>query len=369
MIKEGRLGVFEATALIVILISYKVLLTSPRQLTELVATAAWLTTLISCGAAIVGFVFIYLLLKRFPNKNIIAIFKEVYGKYVYFIPSILVYLIFIYNLSITLREFSETLKSYILPKTPIPFIILVILISVIFVSILGLEVIARMASLATPPLLIGFFLILILGVNTYRFYNITPLLGTGTGMILKHGLLRSSVYGDVFILTIIATSMQGISHIKKVGFIGLPIAGVLVSVGLLCFNLASPYHVASEFLAPIIQLARDIEYGRFIQRLEPLSGFEWVFASLIALTAIFFVTLKVYCELFEIKNHKPLTFSLGLIIFCLSSFEQNISEVIMGQILIVREFSWIIYFILPLFTLIIAVIRGKKGAVKNAPQS
>ena len=369
MIKEGQLGVFEATALIVILMSYKVLLSSPRQLIELTATAAWITSLVSCAVAVVGFVFIYLLLKRFPNKNIIEIFKEVYGRKIYFIPSILVYLLLIYNLSLILREFAETLKSYILPLTPIPFVLLVILLSVIFVSILGLEVIARMASITTPPLLLGYFLILILSINKYSFYNITPLLGTGIGMILKHGMLRSSIYGDVFILTIIATSMQGVSHIKKAGFIGLPIAGVLVSIGILCFNLANPYQTASESLSPIIQLARDIEYGRFVQRLDPLSGFLWVLASLIVLTTIFFAALKVYCELFEIKNHKPLTFSLGLIIFCLSYLPLNISQVIIGQILIIREFSWIIYFILPLMTLMIAVIRGKKGVVKNAPQS
>lgn len=365
MIKEGRFGAFEATAIIVILMAYKVLLTSARQLIELTATAAWITTIVSSITAFAGFIFIYLLLKKFPNRSIIGIFRDVYGRKLYFIPSLLVYLLYMYNMSITLREFAETLKSYILPRTPIYFIMAIALISAILSVILGLEVIVRMASLITPPLLVGYFLILILSANNYSVYNITPLLGTGIDMVIKHGMLRSSVYGDVFMLAVIATSMHNLSDIKKAGFLGIPLAGFLVSIGILAYNLATPYYPAAESLAPIIQLARGIEYGRFIQRLEPFSVFLWVLATLIVLGAYIFISLKIYCELFEIKNNKPLTPSVGMIILSLAFIPQNISQVVIGQLLILREYSWIIYFVLPILTLVVSSLKDRKGEAIN----
>ena len=54
--------------------------TSPSALTNYVGTASWYMTLISDLTAIIGFAFLYLLLKRFPGKDIVEIFNVSFGK-------------------------------------------------------------------------------------------------------------------------------------------------------------------------------------------------------------------------------------------------------------------------------------------------
>jgi hypothetical protein len=69
MIKEGKFGVSEAVCLVTITVSAKIFFTSPAVLLTHVGTAIWYETLVSAAAALVGFAFIYLLLKRFPEQG------------------------------------------------------------------------------------------------------------------------------------------------------------------------------------------------------------------------------------------------------------------------------------------------------------
>ena len=69
MIKEGNFGYHEAISLLVITIVTKVFFTSPAILVEIVGTSGWYMTIISMLVAIFAFMFLYLLLKRFPQKH------------------------------------------------------------------------------------------------------------------------------------------------------------------------------------------------------------------------------------------------------------------------------------------------------------
>ena len=116
-------------------------------------------TLISALTAMFGFMFLYLLLKRFPNKNIMEIADMVLGK----LGSIIFLFLFggflLWSASISIREFAEVLKVYVLPQSPPSFIIILFLITIIVLSFMGLETIARFAKFIIYILGVGFILV------------------------------------------------------------------------------------------------------------------------------------------------------------------------------------------------------------------
>lgn len=359
MIKEGKFGPSEAIWLTTFAISAKVFYTSPAIVSSLVGTAGWYMTLISMVVAVIGFTFIYLLLKRFPGKGIIEIFEITLGRYIGFIFSLLLALLLVSISAIRVREFTEVLKVYVMPLTPPTFILILFIGTVAVLNILGLETIARFSKLISYILIFGFFVVIILGQQNYSIHRLFPILGYGLKKTLYNGVIRSSVYGEVIILAVFAGSLQGIKHIKKAGYISLLLSGFLISIALLAFIMTFPYYVAMEITSPMYEMATLIDYGRFLQRVEPIFLFIMSISSLISVSAVFHAFVSIYCKMFRIQDTRPVILAASIITFALAVSQKNISEVTFGSVQSFRDYGGLVFFIPPIISLIAAKLRKK----------
>jgi len=366
MIKEGKFGAQEAVCLVTITITAKMFFTSPGILAEILGTATWYMTLLSAATAAVGFTFICLLLKRYPGKNIVEAFEASLGRFCGFIFSFLLVLLFMLNASAIVREFVEVLKVYVLPLTSISILIGVFVIVVTVVSFLGLETIARYAKLSAYILLASFAIVLILASQKYETYRMFPIFGHGLAKTIPHGLARSSFYGEVLILAVVAGSLQGTKYVKKAGYLSLVLSGILVSSAFLAFTLTFPYYTGAEITAPMYQLTAMIDYGRFLQRLEPIFLFIWFISSFVSVTAIFYTSASLYCKIFRIQDMRPIIFPFATILYTIAIMPGDITTVATGYIHRSREYGWTILYIPPLIALIMAIVKKKEVKNKNA---
>jgi amino acid transporter len=209
MIKEGKIGAYEAVWLATITITSKAYFSSPSVIASLVGTAGWYMTLISALVALIGFGFIYLLLKRFPDKDIIDIFEVSFGRAAGFIL-LLVLGLFLLFMSVTrISEFHEIMRVNIFQMSPDWFIVGIAVVSVLVFSLLGFEAIARFAKFVAYFMLAGFLALTLLGLKNYRTENLFPILGYGIDKTLINGVMRSSAYGEIIIFAVFARSFQG----------------------------------------------------------------------------------------------------------------------------------------------------------------
>ena len=366
MIREGNFGYHEAISLLVITIITKVFFTSPAVLVEIVGTAGWYMTIVSVLTAIFAFMFLYLLLKRFPNKNIMEITELVLGRWVGFFFSFVLGVFLLWTASISMREFVEVLKVYVLPESPPSFIMVLFVISVVIFSFIGLETIARFAKFIIYILGVGFILVVLLSSQNFVPRHLFPLLGYGLDKTIIHGLLRSSFYGEIVILGVIASSLQGYKEIKRIGFSTLLISGLLTSFSLLVFTLVFPYTVGQELTSPMYEMAALIDYGGFMQRMEPIFLFLWNFGTFIEVSLIFYAVLMIFCHVFRIDDKRPVILPMATILYCLCLIPKGISEVISGAVQTIRSWGWVVYYVPPIIILIVAIIRKKKGDSQNA---
>jgi len=360
MIREGKFGVQEAIWLTTITISAKVFYTSPGLVVSIVGNTGWFMTLISMATATLGFTFTYLLLKRFPGKDIIAIFQETMGGIMGFIFSGILGLYLFFVAASTISEFTEVVKVYVFPLTPSALIIGLFVAGALALCLLGLESLARFAKLSVYTMLFGFVLILLLGIQNYDINRLFPIFGYGAGKVFINGIARSSGYGEVIILAIFATSLQGVHHIKKAGYASLIISGISISTSLLAFSLSFPYYIAQEITAPMYQMATLIDYGRFIQRVEPIFLFIWFLSSFIAVTGVFYCFVSIYCKMFRIQDMRPILMGSIIILFAGAMIQSNIGVTAALNIQNIRQYGWIPPFILPLISLVIGILR-KRG--------
>jgi len=366
LIKEGKFGSQEAISLITITIVTRVFFISPSILVRYVGTTTWYMTLISAATAAVGFSFVYLLLKRFPGKNIIEIFEITLGRFLGFIFSGLLLALFLLSPATMLREFMEVMKVYVLPLSPPSYIMGFFIIGVILLGILGLETQARFSRLVAPILLVAFVAGLILASQNYELHRLTPILGYGIKRTIHHGLTGSSGYGYAVILAVIASSLQGTKHIKKIGYISIVASGILVSAALLAFTLTFPYYIAEEVTSPLYQITTLIDYGRFIQRLDPLFIFVWNLSTLIAVSLELYIAASIYCRMFRIQNIKPVIIPFSIIMFTIALIPKDLETLMSGYVNLIMEYGWTVFYIPPIIALIAAKLRGKKGEVEHA---
>lgn len=365
MIKEGKFGSEEAVSLLTITMAAKTFFTSPRALVELTGTAAWYTTLISNLVAMVGFIFIYLLLKRFPGRDIIGAFEESLGRYLGFLISALLSVFLIFIALTMLREFTEVLKTYVMPLSPPSYIISIFLTVSVILLYQGLEGLARLARLSIFILLATAALVFGLSAQNYNVYHLFPLLGYGLDKTLMIGALRSSAYGEIIILGIIATSLQGVKHVKRVGILSLVFSGLFISANILIFLLVFPYYTAMEITSPMYQMTSIISYGRLLERLDPFFLLIWTFSTFIAVTTMVYSGMSVYCKMFRIKDYRPTIIPFAIVVFFGALIPPDITTVL-NYVEILRKYGWALFFAPSAIALLVAVVRGKQGREQNA---
>jgi len=366
MLKEGKFGVTEAVCLVTITCSVKIFFSSPALLISQVGTAAWYVTLISAVTALVGFSFLYLLLKRFPGKALPEIFDLSMGRAAGLFLSFLFAAMLMINTGIFMREYSDVLRSYTYQETSTSYIIGALALAAGAAAWLGLESIARLSKLAAYFLLAGYLALLVFASSDYHYDNIFPLLGYGLEKSAVTGARRCSVYAEVVILGIVASSLQGVRNNKRAGVISVALSGLLVAMGLLSGIMMFSYTTGQENSALLFALARVIKYSDFFSRLDPLFIILWSTATTITVSVLFYAAVSMLCKTLRLPDKRPVIIPMTIILYVLALLPRDFSTIVYGYVEGVRNYNWIVYFGLPLLALIISVIRNKKDVAPGA---
>jgi len=365
MLREGRFGYKEAISLIVITITSKVFFTSASYVSLLVGTAGWYMTLISAAVAALFFVFLYLLLKRFPGKNIMEINDIVLGKFAGSLLSLIICAFLLIIASIDMREFTEVLKVFVLSESPPSFIMVIFILSVISLAFAGLETLVRYSKFLVYLLGAGCLIVILLSIPNFRMHRLYPILGYGLDKTIMYGALRCSFYGEAALVGIMAASLQGTNEIKRIGFSSILISGLVTCLCLFSFGMVFPYTTARELVSPMFAMAASVHLGGFLQHMEPIFVFLWNFGSFIEVSALFYCAVMIYCHVFRISDKRPVILPMGTLLFCLNLYPKGINDVFSTYVQTMRTWGWVIYFLPPVIVLIIAVIRKKKGVRRN----
>ncbi len=361
MIKEGKIGLQEAICLVVIATGNRVFFTAPTVLARAVGNTGWYMSIISNAVTLVSFTFIFLLLKRFPGKDILEIYKISLGRFIGTVFSFIYAGSFLTATGVLLREFFEMLKSYVFQNTPISYLNGAMVLLVSLTGILGLEAIARAAKLTAMTTLFGFTALLLLSIQNYKISNLFPILGYGIGKTLWEGVTRSSAFSEVIILAVIAGSLQGIQNIKKAGFLSILLSGAVVSIGIFCLTLVFPYYSFQELTAPLYTLATLINYGAFFQRLDPAFLFMWMMITGISSSIVFYCAVSSFCKTFRLQDKRPVILPMAVLLFAVTMIPPDLPSVVNEYIEILRLYPILLFYVLPLITLVIALLRKKKG--------
>jgi len=239
------------------------------------------------------------------------------------------------------------------------------IVAMIVVSFLGIESLARVSKFFIYVILGAVALLLILGFQNYNFKRLYPIYGYGIRKSLYFAFIRASTYREVFIAAVFANCFQGIQHFKKATYIGLLLAGGIISWIIMSITLTFPYNVAQEMVSPIYELASLIEYGRFFQRLESTFLISWNLCNLISLAGTYYASIVIYCHIFKINDKKAVIIPFSVITFTLSLLPGSFLKSVITLQGAYVNYGWPFILLAPIIPYITAKFR-KKGGKTNA---
>lgn len=362
--QKEKLGTFELYSLLTVMLAAKVFYTSIRSLCQQTGTAAWQAGLVSEVGTLVIFGILYALLRCFPGQDLPTIIRKYLGSGVATVLGVVWVAFGVFYCAITFREIGELLKTYHLHNISLNVLVGVFVLVACFLSWQGVIHLGRLAAMCFWPVLVGIVAILLLCIPQYQPVNLAPWMGYGLPNTLFYGVQRISAYGgELWVLLTIAGSVRDSRILGRATLLALLTGGIVIIASVLCYTMAFSYPVSGISLSPILQMVKQVYFGRFFQRFEAIFLFVFVVLAILCISTYLFATAHVCACTLRLRHPRYALIPLAAIMFWGALLPTDMSQLMQVHLAFLRQRSGWITIILPLAALLLAWLfsRGRTG--------
>lgn len=326
--RNDEVSYYQYSALIIATIIGVLVISLPKVAVVSAKESAVLSTLMGGTLTIIVAICLAILGRRFPNKTIIEYSSLLLGKIIGKAFGVILAIYFVTINAIILRAFSDALKGLLLQNTPLEIIMISILLTADYLTLNGINGIARISEIYLPIIIASLLLVIGLSASSFNFVNFRPILTPSLADAVK-GLpnLISAYQGYEIILLVIP--FMG-DHKKIIPYtvigVGVPvfIYTLLVAMCIGVFGLST----SGQLNYPTITLAEGISFaGAFMERFDIFFVILWILAVFTTLANYLYMSSLTSVRLLGLRNYQLFVYLLSPIIYILAIIPQNILEI------------------------------------------
>lgn len=358
-----KLQKLEAITIILIVMINKLILNIPYYIVDLVGSGA-IVNLLYVG--IIDFVLLLIIIKLFNNfesSDILDISEFLGGKRVKNLIGFLCIGIFFLVAFITLIDFSNVLHTIYFSNFPMVYILFFFVFGVLIANLIGLKGISRTISFIVPFAILSVIITFFTSFENLDIKDLTPILGKSYEDTFISGLSNCFAMYILVIYYFLKPLLKDVKEFKKISIISYILSFILLMLTIIpmltLFNTSSN----SEPINSLFLLSRQIELGRFLQRVDALFIFLWIFAIFAYLSFIIFMINRIIKKIFPVSNEKMLSYSTCGLLFAIALIPVNISHIHFIEDTLYRYL--IIGFTFGLGLIILLLANFKKRKSKN----
>lgn len=221
----------------------------------------------------------------------------------------------------TIYYVGNFIETFWMPDTPLLALNILLAAVVIFTVRLGLETFTRTLEIFFIPVLLLLIVFLISNIPEANIQNIQPVFEDGAKPVIRATLFYVSVFtlSPVMFLMIFPSKVSEGKKGGKAFYIGTLIGGIsLILVIMLDILVLGPDTTARN-IAPSYTMAKKINVGNFLMRIEAIIATIWIITTYTRAVMYFYVSVVVFSNIFNIKDYRPFTTALGMIMVFYSS--------------------------------------------------
>lgn len=320
MFRKRKISFYQFVALVTLYTVGSTILVVPGSMAATSKQDAWIAAIIGVGVGLL-LVWLYSVIgDYFPNQTLIELNETLLGKWLGKTVSFLFIFFTLTSCSQVVFYLGNFLLSEIMPETPMIWIHILFMIVVVMGVRLGIESLARCAEILFPFFIILFIILTLSTFPQIKVKNIQPILETGMKPIVWSTLVFLSIASLTLIvlLVVFPAHTNNWKETRKAFFIGHFIGGlIMVMIITLSIFVLGPFHTA-KYLYPSYELARRATIGNFLERIEAILAIMWLFSLYIKTSLYFYATVLGLGQLLQLKDYRPLTFPVGMMIVIFS---------------------------------------------------
>jgi spore germination protein (amino acid permease) len=326
----------------------------PRMVAEKAGMNGWISIICGWILSVVASLIIIQIMKKHPQKTLMDIITQYFGKWIGKLSSILLIVYFAVVSFTIIQKSILFIQTWLLPGTASYILMFLFAIPTYIIARNGTRIIGRYAELVFFLMLwMPLFYLFALNQN-HHWLHLLPLFKNIQQIFMATQSTIISFLG--FEITFL---LYPFLKTKKAASMGIIIANslsllVFLFVTFACFIFFSPDEI-TQYYEPTISMLKVVEF-RFIERMEII--FLAFYLFVLSTTWIPYMYSTVFCAtwLFDKEDHK--NYLLVFLILCtlimyfiIPTFDQN------DFLMIIYQISGITFaYIFPLFLLIYSII-------------
>lgn len=320
---------------------------------------AWLAVIAGLAEGLIFLAIYNALAMRLPGKTMVEINDMILGPYLGKAFSLAYLLFFFYVGSEVLRTFAEFFK-FIMSATPLPVLMIAMLLVSASAVRNGIEVIARCSQILVPIAIAVFGLNFMLLLKDFNPGNLLPFMDIPVKkFILASHSTAALPFGEAVVFLMI------LAFVNKPSRAGQAMAkAFLLTAIVLCLSALRTISVlgplASLTTFPAYSTIRLISIADILTRMEIIPAFTFLFLGFLKFTVFYYATALGASQMLKMNTYRPLVLPLGALI-CVTSlllYDPYIFDILDATMLF-PFYSMFFVLILPLITLVVAKIRNQ----------
>lgn len=340
------------------------ILTLPASMAKEVENDGWILAILA-GLLCIGLVYIMCKVgEKFPQNGLVGTLKILFGKFFGVILAIPILFYFLLFASLETRIFGETVKLFLLSRTPLEFIMLPLVIVAIILARLGIEPVVRFFEAVTPTILFALVVLAVIAITNTDFSNLKPVFShdiLSFAMGVKSALFAYAGFEVLLIVFPFIKEPNKAFKASRNAIFLLIIAYVVVIVESYAkFGVK----LAQSFMYPTMSMikASDVP-GAFIERIEGLLEALWVLFVYTSIVSLLYSLSVVAKDIFGHIEAKHFLAIFLPFIYLTSLIGDSIIDMMKYGDLLTTTLGLYTIFALPIIMYIVS--RFKKAGAKQ----
>lgn len=312
--------------------------------------------------ALVACLFIWLALLH-PGQTYVEIAESVFGRFLGTLFSAL-YLWFLFQLGgLVLQNFADFFEISLMPSSPLLLFLLSLGLACAYAAFGGIEVIAR-ATVILLFLTVAVFIVTgLLSFNIADTRNLFPLLDVPLVKLAKssHGIAMFPFAETVAFLMVFPSAKDRRALLPST-LKGLALGGLILLLAM-ARNIAVLGPAYDNMTFPALAAATLIEVGDIFSRLEITVAINFLSMGFVYVSLVLYGAAKGLGQLLRLKSYQPLVLPLALLMVLLgqTGFRHGFAEIVAFATDTWPIYAPIFTIAIPLVTLVLALLRRKRG--------
>lgn len=286
---------------------------------------AWAAALLSYLGAGAMVAVIAKLGMQYPQMTVVEYGEKLLGKIPGRAVSLIFLSVFLHSAANETRIFAEVVVSGFMLKTPLAFVIGVMVVGSAFAAYCGIETIGRSADLIFMifVLMILASLMVPIPVLEIGLSNLEPVLARGAGPVIRGTIVPIAYTVSFFTLTILIPAVNQPQKVLKTSLGALGLSKLMLSLSAAAVIIVMGPVRAARSPFPFFSMVRAVQFSEFFERVEILTIFAWSFGSFIGVAVFLYCGAKGLSQVMGLKSYRPLIGPMAIIwiIFALHMYD------------------------------------------------